>query len=273
MTSNLEDLNIVDRAVCEFEVCSGAILSRNMKCKIMGIGAWKDKSLWPVNYLLSVKEIKIFGVYLMNSYQALIQKNWNYRYLKFEQAVISWSSRTLDSLTQRIEIIRTFALSRVYYIAAILPLSKTLSKKFEKSMGRFLWFGSGRSLRVAISDLKLPGSRGGLNLTCLHTMSKALRLGQLLRLLKSGEKKCIGHVWFWIGQCLIDFLPDWQITHHASKPATYFVSLAELVADAQIQNVLPASGWRTVSNKVIYSKYVESFEDVKVELNASVGRY
>ena len=97
-------------------------------------------------------------------------------------------------------------------------------------------------------------------------------LGQLLRLLKSGEKKCIGHVWFWIGQCLSDLLPDWQITNHASKPATYFVSLAELVADAQIQNVLPASGWRTLSNKVIYSKYVESFEDVKVELNASVWK-
>ena len=44
VTSNLEDLNVVDRAVCEFEVCSGAILSRNMKCKIMGIGAWKDRA-------------------------------------------------------------------------------------------------------------------------------------------------------------------------------------------------------------------------------------
>ena len=48
MTNKLDDLEIVDEAVRKFEKVSGAILSRNRKCKIIGFGAWKDKlfHLW-----------------------------------------------------------------------------------------------------------------------------------------------------------------------------------------------------------------------------------
>ena len=67
---------------------------------------------------------------------------------------MSWSSRILDTLQQREEVIRVFALSRVYYVASILPIRTSLVKKFESLMGNFIWKGSGKVLRVALEELK-----------------------------------------------------------------------------------------------------------------------
>ena len=51
LTDDINDFNIVDRTVTEFEEVSGAILSRNNKCKVLGLGKWKNKKNWPLQYL------------------------------------------------------------------------------------------------------------------------------------------------------------------------------------------------------------------------------
>ena len=40
LTNNLEDFIIKSEEVEKFELLSGAILSRNNKCKVMGFGGW-----------------------------------------------------------------------------------------------------------------------------------------------------------------------------------------------------------------------------------------
>ena len=49
-----------------FEKTSGAILSRNKKSKMVGVGRWKDKQDWPeeVKVLEVVAEMKIFGFHI-----------------------------------------------------------------------------------------------------------------------------------------------------------------------------------------------------------------
>ena len=49
----------------------------------------------------------------------------------------SWSPRVLETLSQRVEVLRVFALSRVYYLASILPINVTMVRKFEKEMAKF----------------------------------------------------------------------------------------------------------------------------------------
>ena len=143
-----------------------------INAKVMGFGVWKTKTNWPVRYLCAVKELKVFGFYLMDSYLGLLQRNWAYRYTKFEQSIYSWSMRNLPSLIQKIDVVKIFALSRVYYIASVLPLSKTMSRKFEKTIGKFIWASSGQVLKVALHDLKLPFNRGGLKLPCVFIQWK-----------------------------------------------------------------------------------------------------
>jgi hypothetical protein len=76
-----------------------------------------------------VKEIKVFGVFIMNSYNDLLKRNWCYRFEKFEQSILSWSPRVLETIFQRVEVVRTFALSRIFYVASILPLPATIARK------------------------------------------------------------------------------------------------------------------------------------------------
>ena len=66
LTQSESDLVIVDNAVRMFESVSGAILSRNKKCKIIGFGKWKSRNNWPIPYIETVSEIKIFGIVIMN---------------------------------------------------------------------------------------------------------------------------------------------------------------------------------------------------------------
>ena len=75
-------------------------------------------------------------------------RNWDFRFEKFHEAISTWSPRVLDTLSQRVEVLKMFALSRIYYVASILHINKTMVTKFEKEMGKFLWTSSGGSESV-----------------------------------------------------------------------------------------------------------------------------
>ena len=133
--------------------------------------------------------------------------NWDYRFKKFSDAIFSWSPRILDTLQQRVEVIRTFALSRVYYVAAILPVKVAMVKKFESLMGKFIWNFSGKILRIAIDEIKNGKLAGGLNLPCLASMADALLFSQCIRLIRSGDSRFVSHLVFWLGDLLGDLVP------------------------------------------------------------------
>ena len=63
LTEHLSDIIKVDQIVSEFESISGAILSLTKKCKIIGFGQWKRKSTWPVAYVQTEEELKVFWLY------------------------------------------------------------------------------------------------------------------------------------------------------------------------------------------------------------------
>ena len=112
-TDTVEDFEKIDHAVVKFEALSGAILSRNRKCKILGLGGWRMRRNWPLAYLQADEEIKIFGIYVRDSYRSMVKRNWDYRFDKFQNCVLSWSSKFLPSLRVRVEVLNIFALSRV----------------------------------------------------------------------------------------------------------------------------------------------------------------
>ena len=271
ITSSDRDLIVIDEGVRKFEAVSGAILSRNRKCQILGLGKWKRRVNWPLDYVVSVEEVKVFGVFLYNSYIRTLKKNWEFRYRKFEKTILSWSSRLLEYLDQRVQIVKMFALSRVFYVGSVLPMSKTVGKKFEKLIGKFIWSFSGKLLRVSLSDLKLPYGRGGLSLTCIHIMCKSLLLTQLLRLLRSDDTKPVNHVCYWIGEILGDLHPNFDQGNPPRTIPAYFQFLACTVADAKINELINDSNWKGVTNKIIYSTSINSLPCSKIELDAGIS--
>ena len=138
---------------------------------MVGFGKWAGREDWPLEWIKPVKSLKIFGIYICDSYEEMLKVNWEYRFKKFSDAIFSWSARILDTLQQRVEVIRVFALSRVYYVAAILPVKSSMVKKFESLMGKFIWNFSGKVLRIALDEIKNEKSVGGLKLPCLASMA------------------------------------------------------------------------------------------------------
>ena len=264
LTNRMSDFLVLDAAVRKFESVSGAILSREKKCKVLGFGTWRNEENWPLDYIKSVKEIKIFGIFVMDSYRGMIKKNWEFRFEKFQNIVKSWSPRILETLNQRVEVLKMFALSRVYYVASILPLRKTMLKKFEKEMGNFLWRASGRVLRVPIGEVVNAHEAGGLGLPCLQSMCSSLLLSQLLRLLDSGDRKSIGHVQYWLGQVIGDMMVGLGRVQFAEVIPAYFTELEGLVVNVKTTDLVSGNGWRTVTNKIIYREHAKSFQVPKV---------
>ena len=271
MSNKEEDLMVVDEAVRKFESFSGAILSRNKKCQVMGLGSWEDRVIWPLDYLKSVKEIKVFGVFILNSYSDLLRRNWNFRFEKFENSILSWSSRVLETIFQRVEVVRIFALSRIFYLASILPLPAMTARKIERVIGKFLWSASGKILRISLDELKNPLEKGGCGMVCIKNMSQSLLLSQLLRLLKSEDSKSVSHVGYWIGELLGDFLPGIELGEHAGVNAVYFDYLATVVVDARIGEQVTVENWKKVTNKSIYLGYSDEFPVPKVEAEAGIS--
>ena len=163
------------------------------------------------------------------------------------------------------EVVNIFALSRVFYIASILPLPKNIVQRIEKIISRFIWTGSGKVLKVSLNENKLPKHRGGVGLLCIEFMSKSLRLSQLLRLLKDGDAKTLHHVDYWMGELLATFRPEFGNCNHPRASPGFFMSLAEIVTDAMISRFLTENNWKNTTNKMLYSQHIMSLPQTKAE--------
>ena len=76
MSDDIQDLIRFDQVMTMFEATSGAILSRNDKSKVLGLGSWKGKEDWPleVSWLKSERQLKVFGFIICPTYQETVQK-------------------------------------------------------------------------------------------------------------------------------------------------------------------------------------------------------
>ena len=132
---------MIENTFTRFESVSGALLSRTWKSKVMGLGPWRNKLDWPLPWLTVTDELKIFGFQIRQSYKNTLERCWAECYLGFNNVLMSWSSRQLDTLVQRVEVLRIFATSKLWYKASALPLPCKYVKKFESAIFRFLWIG------------------------------------------------------------------------------------------------------------------------------------
>ena len=72
LTNIMSDILVVDLAVREFEAVSRAIRSGGKKSNVIGFGTWKNRLDWPLDYL---KIVKLFDIFVMDSFRSLIKKN------------------------------------------------------------------------------------------------------------------------------------------------------------------------------------------------------
>ena len=130
-------------------------------------------------------------------------------------------------------------------------------------MINFIW--TGKLLRVALHEIKLPKHCGGLGLICLESISKSLWMSQLFRLIKNADSKTLTHIDYWMGEVLAEFHLDLGHCPNPSVIPSFFMNLAEIVTDSQLSGVVTANNWQQMTNKILYRSYISQFPQTKVE--------
>ena len=258
----LEDLVVIEKIYREFEDFSGAILSRSKKSKVMGLGIWKDKQVWPLQWLQVVPSIKIFGFQITPNYKQTLKLCWESCFSGFRKTVMSWSSRQLNTLLQRVEVLRVFATSKLWYMASALPLPSKFSKKFEALMGSFLWMG--KLERLQLDEIKNPRLAGGLGLPCVLSKADALFLTQTCRLLISPGSKQYCHVRYWLGLHLGEYFPDMSAGPHAEVICQYLKHMRLLLVGGLVLGDVNVNRLSSVTAKGLYSEFTSTFPPPKV---------
>ena len=262
LSDSENDLIIIEDVFVKFENISGAILSRSEKSKVMGLGPWKGRAQWPLPWLQPKSELKVFGFQLTPIYKITLERCWSECFIKFNNTLMSWSSRQLETLVQRVEALRVFATSKLWYKASALPLPVSFAKKFEAAMVRFLWIGKLEKLKI--DEIKNPVLSGGLNLPCIISKSDALFLSQTCRLLRDPSSKQYGHVKYWLGLYVRDDFPEMGQGPHAELMSPYFQHMRSLLTGGIILGDIDVSKLKLVTAKYLYKQFTYTFPPPKV---------
>ena len=142
-------------------------------------------------------------------------------------------------------------------------------RKFESLMGKFIWKFSGKILRIALEDLKNPKLSGGLQLPCLANMSNALISSQCVRLIRSGDKKSIHHLEFWLGDLIGALSTNFVAGTTAAETPPYFEKIGLLLADLMISDSLNITNICSASNKIFYRFFMSTLPPPKVVREAA----
>jgi len=106
---------------------------------------------------------------------------WNVAVSKFNSTIASWSSRNL-SLRGKITVIRTLALSQLWFILYINLLPSDLLKSLQITCFKFLWSNANKGL-LSRDKTFLPILQGGLAFPNIDIISDSLHVQWLKRIL------------------------------------------------------------------------------------------
>ena len=266
------DLVRVDRVVGVFEGASGAVLNRSKKTRIMGLGAWRGRKDWPLPWIETVSEMKIFGVIMCPDWTRLLEVNWSDQLRKFKDTLKAWSSRVLDTLAERVHVVMTFAYSKVWYRAQILPLPEVWAARFEEAAASFIWRGQLTVHLLAMETVCLARDKGGLGLPYLRAKCDALLLMQMVRMMKGG-KKARDHIDFWIGGRLQTpgvgvgswFYHEEHTRGPRDNTPPLMIKLQELYVEARDSGRLDIFELDSAAAKAIYGSYTDTMPPPSIE--------
>jgi hypothetical protein len=262
LSESENDLVIIDEIFVKFEDISGAILSRSCKSKVMGLGLWRNRNNWPLPWLRVESELKVFGFQISPVYKTTLERSWTECFLGFNKVLMSWSSRQLETLVQRVEVLRLFVTSKLWYKASALPLPFKFAKKFESAMFRFLWRGKLEKLKI--DEIKNPVLSGGLNLPCIFSKADSLFLSQTCKLLRDPSSKQYNHIKYWLGLYLGEYFPDMSSGPHAELISPYFQHMKALLCGGCLLGDVQPRNLKKITAKQLYISFTTSFPPPKV---------
>ena len=167
---------------------SGLVLNAD-KTEILRLNGGRNRK-YNIRYeeklveLLTVDKIKICGICFCTDQNVEYSSNVLDKINKFESKLKGWLARNL-TLEGKVLIVKTFGLSQLIYIMQCVQIREQDIIDIERKMFNFLWSNkntSGRPIdRIKRSLLKNDIAEGGLKVTDIECLDRALKLRQFIR--------------------------------------------------------------------------------------------
>ncbi len=269
----LSDIIIMDQVCRDFEAASGAILNRNRKTVILGLGSWAGRSQWPLDWLHSVNSVKVLGFVITPTFLATVEATWDLVLTGVEATLRMWGGRRLDTLAQRVQVLEMFALSKVWYFAHVLPLSPTSSNpppavapavRLRRAIGDFLW--DHRLRRLAFDECHAGLTKGGLSLSCPQTRAQSMLVKQACRQLADGGRPAL-HLAYWIGFSLRGLYPALASAGLTlvDQPPPQYAGLLDLLRETFTLDCVNTNSLQETQSAAIYKEWTLTLPTPRVE--------
>jgi exonuclease III len=188
--------------------------------------------------------LKILGIKLCSNWKEMVDLNYGDLINKISFSFHQHARRRLN-LLQKVWISNSFVLSKLWYVAQVLPAENIHIGKIRKLLGNFLWRGS--LYRIERNQLSLKAKHGGLALVNVDLKAKALFMKNLLTMPNDYIYANSAHLGLgrnakeW-SQCAVNFDRPNQIT----TKVIYDDLIFNLNAVPRVETTYPAVEWKKV---------------------------
>jgi hypothetical protein len=263
---DLQDIVKVDLASRDFEAASGALLNRICKTTIIGLGSGAGRQNWPLQWILASSSVKVLGFTTSPVVSLTVQLSRDCVLTGMERTLQSWSTRRLETLQQRVQVLEVFILSKAWYIAHLLPLATSASSpglmvpatRLCSLVADFLWAGCFQ--RMAFDECHEKRSAGGLGLSCPQTRAQAILAKQACRHLAAGVRPAL-HLAYWLGISLQGLLlaPASAGLRLEGYPPAQYVDLLSLLRKVFTLSCVDTANLQLATSAAIYKKLTCTF--------------
>jgi len=181
------DLISVENALKEvdkFGELAGLKLNRK-KTKAIWLGKWEKNKSKPLQLKWLRDPIRILGIYVSYNDKENNEKNFNIKIQRMQTNLDLWRARDL-TIFGRVMIIKSLGISQLIYSASNLNVPKEIIPIIKTKLFKFLW--KNKKDKIKRVGLYQDLDRGGIRMTDIEIMFKALRLAWIPRLLTPGNK-------------------------------------------------------------------------------------
>ena len=172
---NIADCSKLHSILQTYCTASGARIN-TQKSFMIPLGNWSDTHTF--NNITITRKAKILGLTVCTSFHELIETNWANtsaltRFKMFQQI-----HRDIN-IIEKVWHVNSFCLSKMWYLAQIIPLPKKYATIMERAVRHYIW--KGYLYKLSQKQLNLPRSKGGLQLIAVKEKCEALLTRNIIR--------------------------------------------------------------------------------------------
>ena len=177
-TVNYEGIISIFNTLSKFEAATGALINKR-KTKIFGIGAWRNKTEWPISWLhSSVNSFESLGVIFANDYHLAATKNWE-NILNTIEVKIRMLQAIKLSIYQKAILINCIVYARLWYLSHVYPLPLSYANKIKRLTFKYLWGKMHDPIKR--TTITLPKHQGGLGLIDIYYKSQSILASSFIK--------------------------------------------------------------------------------------------